>query len=178
MRLRTGTLLLLAFVFMMISAIISRTQQPGTTVPGKPVSAHGGGSVAYTNRLFGFRFDLPSTWKGFRIVAKTWNGGDGHGQQDLQHGPLILIRHPLWSEADPREDIPIMVSTLAQWEMIEKETLIVSAAPIPPAEIGRNRKYVFATPPRYSFNELKGVDEVVNLINHGAMHPMQPSVAH
>jgi hypothetical protein len=155
---------------MMISAGISRTQQTGR-------SSSKTGSIIYTNRMFGFEFHLPTTWKGFKIVAKTWDGDNDHGQ-NYQHGPLILIRHPLWTDDDPHEDIPIMVFTLAQWQMIEKETLDVSAAPFPPGELGRNNKYVFATPPRYSYDELDRVEEVIHIINSGALHPIPPSSAH
>ena len=44
-----------------------------------------------------------------------------------------------------------MVLTLAQCDLVQQGKLTVSAAPIGPEELGRNRKYVFAFPPRYNF---------------------------
>jgi len=113
------------------------------------------GGLAYTNKTYGFRFALPDSWKGYSIIVKSW-----------AKGPLILIRHPLWTEADPRQDIPIMVLTLAQWELVQEGKLSVSAAPIGPDELARNSKYVFALPPRYNFAFLPGYEEVGEILKH------------
>ena len=85
-------------------------------------------------------------------------------------GPLISIRHPLWTEADPRQDIPIMIFTKAQWRLIEEGKLIVSAAPIRPSEPGRNIKYVFALPPRFNYAFIAGWQEVDDIIQR---HPLR-----
>lgn len=116
--------------------------------------------LVYVNKAFGFRVALPASWKGYSIVVKTW--GDGKG-------PLVLIRHPLWTEANPRQDIPVMVITLDQWDLIQQGKLSVSAAPIGPDELGRNAKYVFALPPRYNFAYLTGYEEVAEILSH---HPL------
>jgi hypothetical protein len=117
-------------------------------------------SLVYTNKSYGFRFALPASWKGYSIVVKTW--GDGKD-------PLILIRHPLWTEATPRQDIPVMVIKLEQWDLIQQGKLSVSAAPIGPDELGHNAKYVFALPPRYNFAYLTGYEEVADILTH---HPL------
>jgi hypothetical protein len=57
-----------------------------------------------------------------------------------EKGPFIIIRHPLWTESNPRQDIPIMIFTKAQWKLDEANKLIVSAVPIGPGELGRNSK--------------------------------------
>jgi hypothetical protein len=118
-------------------------------------------ALTYTNKTYGFRFTLPVSWKGYSIVEKTW--GDGKG-------PLISIRHPLWTAENPRQDIPIMVLTFAQWDQVQQGTLAVSAAPIGPDELGRNHKYVFALPPRYNFAFPTGYEEVQDILSH---HPLQ-----
>ncbi len=97
---------------------------PTPATQSSPVAANTSQSkntLLYTNKAYGFRFTLPLSWKGYSILEKTW--GDGQG-------PLILIRHPLWTAANPRQDIPIMVLTLAQWALVQQGKLIVSAAPI------------------------------------------------
>ena len=47
----------------------------------------------------------------------------------------------------------------------------VNAAPISPNELGRNRKYVFALPPRANYADLTGVEEVDDILRHGPLHP-------
>lgn len=136
--------------------------------PAQPKSA-----VVYTNKEYGFTFSLPDSWKGYSIVNGTWNGRPVDAQSSLkpETGPLLSIRHPLWTKENPRQDIPIMIFTMAQWQEVQKEQIAVSAAPIPPAEIGRNAKYVFATPPRFEFAYPTGWQEVVDLLK---THPLQP----
>jgi hypothetical protein len=56
----------------------------------------------------------------------------------------------MWTEDNPMQDIPIMVLTLDQWGEVTAEKISVGAAPIPPSELGRNNKYVFALPARYN----------------------------
>lgn len=52
-----------------------------------------------------------------------------------EHELEILIRHPKWTVEDPRQDIPIMIFTIAQWNKLAKEEFAVSAAPIGPVEL-------------------------------------------
>jgi len=134
-------------------------------------------SVFYVSTKYGFRFLLPESWKGYSIIIGKWEGGDGrtyHPGETIPPpvtGPLITIRHPLWKEDDPRQDIPIMIITKAQWRLMEGGKLIVSAAPFPPSELGRNMKYVFGLPPRFTIAAITGSEEVGELIQH---HPSRP----
>lgn len=143
-------------------------------------NSHNMRSVVYINKKFGFRFLLPESWRGYSIVAGEWEGGDGRTYQPgeamppAQKGPLILIGHPLSTEADPRQNIPIMIFTRTQWHLIEDDKLIVSAAPIGPSEIGRNAKYVFALPPRYDYALPTGWEEVAEIIRHHPLRPLTP----
>jgi hypothetical protein len=145
------------------------SSQAATTTPAP-------GTVAlYKNVAYGFTVTLPHAWHGFTIVALTWDGyldessGGGAGQAPI-HGPEILIRNPEWSEADPHQDIPIMVFTKEQWAQIQQAKLDVSAAPIPPTELGHNSTYVFALPPRYNYAFPTGYKDVEEILKG---HPLQ-----
>jgi hypothetical protein len=130
-------------------------------------------SPVYINKQYGFRFDLPASWKGYSILSSEWSGtAPGSSSADLaERGPEITIRHPLWTEANPRQDIPIMVFTILQWNQVKQESLIVSAAPIGPMELGRNSRYVFALPPRYNYAFPEGFEEVERLLESKPLHP-------
>jgi hypothetical protein len=127
-------------------------------------------SVVYRNARFGFTFCLPREWEGYRIVMRSWAGGDPNGSSMVERGPEILIRHPKWTSAAPREDIPIMVFTRAQWELVRREKIIVSAAPFGPSELGSNGRYVFALPPRFDYDELTGFEEVDAIVRSHPLH--------
>jgi hypothetical protein len=125
-------------------------------------------TLVYGNTQYSFCFLLPESWKGYKIVPKTWRGTILSSGQ-IVHGPQLLIRHPGWTQANPYEDIPIMVFTPEQWKQVEKVEMSVSAAPIGPAELGHNSHYVFALPPRYNFDALTGWQEVDELINQHSL---------
>jgi hypothetical protein len=122
-------------------------------------------SIVYKNKKYRFRFSLPRSWKGYALIVEQW-----HGSSD-QKGPEILIRHPLWTAANPHQDIQVMVFTLAQWELIDQGEPVVSAAPVGPGELGRNAKYVLAVPPRYSAADLVGCDDVIEIMQQNSLHP-------
>jgi len=121
----------------------------------------------YNNVEYGFSFSLPSSWEGYSVVISNWQGNmvDGSNKPSIK-GPEILIRHPLWTSDSPRQDIPIMIFTLAQWDLILQEKLGVGAAPIGPSELGRNANYVFALPARYNFAYLNGFEEVQKILGN------------
>lgn len=134
--------------------IIKEAVQPDTT--GK-----------YLNTEYGFTFSLPKSWKGYTIIKETWQGNKD--KVNLE-GPKVVIRHPLWTYQNVRQDIPIMIFTPVQWDQVQKEILQVSAAPIPPEELGRNAKYIFALPPRYNFAYPDGFEEVEEILKS---HPLK-----
>ena|SRR6266478_1467698 len=130
--------------------------------------------VVYKNKQYRFRFLLPRSWKGYSILVSEWSGGAM--QQDetnqppkTEQGLEIIIRHPLWTETNPRQDIPIMVFTRAQWD--EHDNFVFSAGPTGPSEIGRNAKLVFALPPRYNYADVVGVEEVNEIFQHNPLRP-------
>jgi hypothetical protein len=101
------------------------------------------------------------------IVMHEWSGN--RELADVK-GPILLIRHPRWVEETPRQDIPVMIFSHSQWSLLEDGRLTVSAAPYDPDEIGRNRTYVFALPPRYINDAEDGYEEVVKIMDE---HPFR-----
>jgi hypothetical protein len=129
-------------------------------------------SLEYKNAQYGFSFSLPDSWKGYSIVTDTWEGWALSPQGDVptETGPLISIRHPQWTQAVPRQDIPIMVFTIAQWNSLQQDKFHIGAAPINPSELGRNANYVFALPARYNYAFPAGYEEVDAIL---ATKPLQ-----
>ncbi len=144
--------------------------RPASTTPRKRKS------VVYVNKQYGFRLYLPKSWKGYSILTEEWDGSrepseDENEAPQSDTGPKIIIRHPLWSDGNPREDIPIMVFTHAQWKLVEKDALIVSAAPFGPGELAHNSRYVFALPPRYNYDFSTGYEEVEEILARNSLRP-------
>lgn len=124
-------------------------------------------SVVYENTRYGFTFSLPETWKGYKIITEEWEGlslVESNEGEVVQTGPLLLLRHPEWTAEKKRQDIPIMIFTLDQWESLEKGEFHIGAAPIGPKELARNSKYVFALPARYNFAFPEGHEEVEKIL--------------
>jgi len=133
-------------------------------------------SVEYRNEQYRFIFTLPDTWKGYKVVWEKWEGWkiDTPNDNVTEQGPKILIRHPKWSEQDPYQDIPIMIFTIEQWEEIQQVKLSVSAAPIPPSELGHNSTYVFALPPRYNYAYQTDWEEVARIFEANPLKTFDP----
>ena len=132
--------------------------------------------LVYRNDEYGFTFALPESWKGYTIVIDKWEGFDVDRSSNTpsQVGPIIKIRNPDWTEQNPYQDIPIMVFTLDQWQEVSDEKLSVSAAPMPPTELGRNSKYVFALPARYNYSYPTGWEEVDQIMKNNPLKTFNP----
>ena len=130
-----------------------------------------GAALEYRNTQYGFSFSLPASWKGYSIVMDQWQGyiSGQLGDELAQQGPLISIRHPLWTSANPRQDIPVMVFTFAQWDSLQRNEFHIGAAPIGPSELGRNTQSVFALPARYNFAFPAGWEEVQKILEDHAL---------
>jgi hypothetical protein len=131
-----------------------------------------GTALEYRNTQYGFSFSLPASWKGYSIVTGQWQGyvNGQQGDELAQQGPVISIRHPLWTSANPRQDIPVMVFTFTQWDSLQRNEFHIGAAPIGPSELGRNAQYVFALPARYNFAFPTGWEEVQKILeNHSLL---------
>ena len=130
------------------------------------------GQVVYQNTQYGFTVTLPESWKGYSVLTGEWQGLSlvkGQEGKAIETGPQISIRHPLWTQQVPRQDIPVMVFTLAQWEELQKEKFHIGAAPVGPSELARNSRYVLALPARYNFAFPEGYEEVETLLQGGAV---------
>jgi hypothetical protein len=164
--LRTRSVQLVATILMATAVCgSSQTHAPSNKTAIGSLSSHS--TIRYVSKQFGFRFTLPADWRGYSIVMGEWSG-DGN-MADVK-GPILSIRYPLWTEETPRQDIPIMIFTHRQWRLVDDGTLYVSAAPYGPGEIGRNRSYVFAFPPRYTNAEDEGYEEVIKIMNGQPLH--------
>ncbi len=148
-------------------------QSASQSTPGTPSAMD---SIVYVNKEYRFRFYLPKSWKGYSILVEKWEGslvakeGENKPPQS-ETGPKIIIRHPLWTGSNPRQDIPIMIFTNTQWKLVQNEELTVSAAPIGPSELAHNSQYVFALPPRYNYAFATGYEEVDGILKRNSLHP-------
>ncbi len=124
--------------------------------------------VVYENAQYGFSFSLPISWKGYLVIEDKWLGDAINAQGEVElgtvSGPKISIRHPLWTEKNPRQDIPVMVFTIKQWTDLQNDVFHVGAAPINPSELGRNNNYIFGLPARYNFAYQTGFEEVDKIV--------------
>lgn len=130
-----------------------------------------GTEILYENTEYGFTFTLPKSWGDYQIVSDTWEG-ISEQNNTIEHGAILTIRHPQWSEEKPRQDIPILIFTLTQWSSLEKGEFHIGAAPVGPTLLGQNNEYVFALPARYNFAFLEGYEEVETIL---ANQPLQPN---
>ena len=127
-------------------------------------------ALLYRNDKYGFTFSLPNEWKGYAIVTEQWEASDAQKGM-VEHGPIIKIRPPDWTKEKPRQDIPIMIFTLAQWESVEHGDFFIGGTPIAPGELGRNRKYAFAVSRRVEESEAAGAKEVNEILQRHPLHP-------
>lgn len=163
-----------------VSPFLSSTLPPSeapspSEVPAlAPSAAPSGGavSVSYENDTYGFTFALPADWKNYSVLTDQWEGlssAGNEGEKVTETGPKIILRDPRWTKKVPRQDIPIMVFTLAQWNDLQQENFHIGAAPIGPSELGRNNKYVFALPARYNFAFPDGYEEVETILSNAPL---------
>jgi hypothetical protein len=107
---------------------------------------------------------------GYTIVNSSWQGLSIATGAQVETGPLISIRHPLWTSAKKRQDIPIMVFSISQWNNVIAEKFHIGAAPIPPSELARNSQFVFALPARYNYAFPEGHQEVEQILQGKPLH--------
>ncbi|PWB38627.1 MAG: hypothetical protein C3F02_02855 [Parcubacteria group bacterium] len=156
----------IALIFMLVALIIYLGTPKKTVAPGAPNTAVPE-TISYDNSQYGFSFALANSWRGYSVISSEWRGlttDAQNGEVATTTGPLISIRHPLWTGENPRQDIPIMVLTIYQWNELQQDKFHIGAAPIRPSELGRNDKYVFALPARYNFAFPTGYEEVEQIL--------------
>ena len=162
-----------AVVFILALSVSGWAQQPPANQKHETAGKHTK-TVEYRNVEYGFSLTLPESWKGYRVSWSEWEGSilrdDGSVAREFR-GPKLRIRHPEWTEEHPREDLPIMIFTIGHWS----EDPVVSAAPIGPAELGRNQKYVLALPPRWDYDFAEGWEEAQQILTPDSLHTFAPS---
>jgi uncharacterized membrane protein YjfL (UPF0719 family) len=133
-------------------------------------------AIVYENTQYGFNFYLPDSWKGYTIVKDKWDGfalGKLQSDKPDETGPLMYIRHPEWKSDAKRQDIPIMIFTVEQWNSLQQEKFHIGAAPMGPSELARNDQFVFALPARYNYAFLTGYEEVENILKNNSLQPTE-----
>ncbi len=149
------------------------------TAASTDISTDGAASpVEYRNTDLGLSFSLPATWEGFTILTTNWEGlksGD-LGDEVVEQGPIFSIVHHKSTAQQPRQDIPLMVFTIEQWDRMQAGEWHIGAAPIGPLELGRNSRYVFALPARYNYAFLEGWEEVEQILQEQPLVTFEPGV--
>jgi len=187
--LKEGTKVLVAFTCdpMLMIYPVSAEARLIRVVEEDALSGKISGSIVYDNSQYGFRFVLPSSWEKFSVIAEYWEGlstggqagkqtGEQAGNRAAETGPVLNIRHPLWTEHNPRQDIPIMIFTIEQWNSLNKGEFHVGAAPVGPKEINRSSGYVFALPARYNYAFPAGFEEVEEILDNNPLTPFKKLV--
>jgi hypothetical protein len=148
------------------TASASETTAASTSTENETTLTQEQQQVIYRNTQYGFNFSLPISWEGYNIIPSEWEGytSGPQGEVSVEQGPIISIRHPKWTSANPRQDIPIMVFTITQWDSLQQGKFHIGAAPIGPSELGHNTRYVFALPARYNYSFSTGFEEVEKIL--------------
>ena len=135
--------------------------------------------TVFQNKQYGFSFQLPESWRGYTIISDQWEGFtiDSQEAEPAQTGALFSIRHPQWTFENPRQDIPIMVFAVSQWNALQRGEFSVGAAPIGPKELGRNSQYVLALPARYNFAFPNGYEEVEEILENNPLQTWEGALA-
>ncbi|HXF10502.1 MAG TPA: hypothetical protein VN625_06925 [Desulfuromonadaceae bacterium] len=119
--------------------------------------------VRYYNAEYDLTFYFPESWKGYSVLVDSWDAN----QPDVmtqEHGPIIVLRHPLWRTNDLYQDIPIMVFTHKQWaEQHEGKFFPFAGGCL--FELWHNTHYVFGVYSRYrAYDEVKCWQEAEDII--------------
>jgi len=173
-----ATLVLIALVIIAIFYFTNKndsTVVPEVVVETTTTTEGFTSEVEYKNSVYGFGVYLPETWEGYSDIEDKWEGysleaTSEQGQVVTETGPLITIRHPDWEYKSPRQDIPIMVLSILQWNNLSADKFHIGAAPVGPTEIGRNKRYVFAVPARYNYAFSTGYEEVQELFEKNPLY--------
>jgi hypothetical protein len=128
-------------------AALAVTGIPSLAAPTPPFVA----PVLYHNVQYDFTFSLPASWRGYTVLSDQWDLEPYVPALDkdmvTEHGPIIILRHPLWKPGAPTQDIPIDVFTRRQWDQSDGEGVDACGLEY---EIAHNSKYVFSVWSRFN----------------------------
>ncbi|MBI2098689.1 MAG: hypothetical protein HYT49_03540 [Candidatus Wildermuthbacteria bacterium] len=142
-----------------------KAMQVALVATPQPQNPQGTDRQIYRNEEYGFELVLSGSWEGYTIIPEFWSGQTLDGRSTEFQGSKVVIRSPNWSVAQPWQDIPVLVFTKQEWQLIEAANLNISAAPIGPQKLGENQQYVFALPPRWvGFTDALGQDEAEEIV--------------
>jgi hypothetical protein len=123
--------------------------------------------LRYHNAQYDLTFFLPADWQGYRVLTKEWSAklysADYQAVIGTEHGPMIVLRHPHWETDEPYQDIPILVFTRSQWDVVKPQRLFIGAGGTDD-EISHSTKYVFGINSRHNWGELKGWEETGKIV--------------
>jgi len=144
---------------------VKQNTSSNNSTPPSSTSSDESKSIVYKNTKYGFSFKLPASWRSYYVITSQWEGiANENGSTVDEVGPIISIRDPKWTKETPRQDIPIMVFTITQWDSLKQGVFHIGAAPVDPTELGRNNYYVFALPARYNYAFLPGYVDVEKIL--------------
>ena len=129
-------------------------------------------ALRYHEARYDFTFDLPVSWQGYSVTTQEWVGYPSK----IDHGPVLVLRHPQWRAAKPYQDIPIMVFTRSQWEAEEQGKFFPYAGGVI-SEMWHNRKYVFGIYSRYNADDdVQGWNEADDIIHQNRATHTEPQL--
>jgi hypothetical protein len=126
--------------------------------------------LRYHNAQNNFTFFLPASWRGYSALIQQWNGETYSPTADklivTGHGPIITFRHPQWQTNAPYQDLPVLVFTRAQWDLLHQGKLWPSLfAGGAMDELWHTQKFVFAMSSRYNAeDDVKGWKSAADII--------------
>ena len=129
--------------------------------------------LCYHNRQYDFTFFLPADWKGYSVLMREWDAEltsvDYQKVIGIERGPMIVLRNPRWTAGKPYNDIPILVFTRSQWDLVKPQRLMVGAGGFD-YEISHNAKFVFGINNREVGwdDALKEWDKAANIVQQNA----------
>ena len=116
-------ILLVVLILMLSVSLFGCAKEKKDQQATPPPNEAADDGTIYKNQQYGFTFTLPATWQGYTIVNGKWEGLEMGSPNIAATGPQISIRHPQWSKEDPRQDIPIMIFSLTQWQDLQQENI-------------------------------------------------------
>ena len=160
--------IILALAFIWSGGLLG-CSKTGNNVSSNTPSHPSGLPVLYRNMQYDFTFFLPASWQGYSVLAQQWDGETSLPAVDrtaiMEHGPMIVLRHPQWKPDDRYQDIPVLVFTRRQWDAEHHGKFCIGAGGID-EEIAYNPNYAFAISSRFNFDDsVKGWKEACGIVD-------------
>jgi hypothetical protein len=134
-------------------------------------------AITFRGAKFDLTVSLPEDWRGYSVLAERWESSkyDPKSDRDMvtARGPILVLRDPRWKSSTPRQDIPILVFTRAQWQAGDDEGIYAGGVIY---EIAHNARYVFARYSRFSADDsVPGAGEAERILDeNAAVNPHLP----